>query len=86
MCLKRAVNTVDVELDQDSSEEQILNIKVWFRIDMGAKCNTLSLDRYQVLMSNSIPSVANPLQVKVIEKLREMVEDGHISDVDQPTE
>lgn len=72
VCRKRAVNTVDIEPDQDFSEEQILNInltqdeksrddkwtvnldilsqEVLFRIDTGAKCNTLTLDRYQLLM------------------------------------
>ncbi|KAL0153751.1 hypothetical protein M9458_050972 [Cirrhinus mrigala] len=72
VCRKRAVNTVDIAPDQDSSEKQILNInltqddrseddkwtvnldilsqEVLFRIDTGAKCNTLTLDRYQLLM------------------------------------
>lgn len=71
MCRKRAVSSVSVELAQDSSEDEILNIsltqtdapdndkwsvkvevlsqEVRFRIDTGAKCNTLTLDSYQLL-------------------------------------
>lgn len=40
----------EAEDDKWTAHLQILSQQVQFRIDTGAKCNTLTLDRYQLLM------------------------------------